>query len=449
MELHSIELEKSILAALMKIEDSYIEIVNLVSANDFYAERHKIIFETIARLSEQNEPYDVLMVQDALAANNRLDDIGGDEYLGDVLIRSDSTLFSLKGYAKRVREMSAIRQAKQSLLDGQAILETEGEYSAKVNTIIESLTNIVDKKSTQKGAETISQMMTGFFNRLQDYALSGATPFIKTNFITVDNRVNLQNGELLIIAGRPSMGKSALAQNVLQNIVENIWGTGVFFSLEMPKEQVMQRFMASTASVHLSKVMSGQGLSENDYSNLTSAAEKFGVNFNLFIDDRNALTIGQMRSTLNKIRQKQGKISVIMVDYIQIMGGITGTSSSERSASIGDISRALKGFAKEYDCLVIALSQLNRESEKRPDKKPKLSDLRESGAIESDADHIWVINRPEVYEQKPENKGKAEIHVLKQRQGAIGMLDMSFEGHYSRFVDQLPNFDEPNLGGDE
>ena len=151
MELHSVDLEKSILAALMKIEDSYIEIVNLVSANDFYAERHKIIFETIARLSEQNEPYDVLMVQDALTTNNRLDDIGGDEYLGDVLIRSDSTLFSLKGHAKRVREMSAIRQAKQSLLDGQAILEAEGEYSAKVNTIIESLTNIVDEKSTQKG----------------------------------------------------------------------------------------------------------------------------------------------------------------------------------------------------------------------------------------------------------------------------------------------------------
>ena len=136
---------------------------------------------------------------------------------------------------------------------------------------------------------------------------------------------------------------------------------------------------------------------------------------------------------------------LLSVLRIQIMGGITGTASSERSASIGDISRALKGFAKEYDCLVIALSQLNRESEKRPNNKPKLSDLRESGAIESDADHIWVINRPEVYEQKPENKGKAEIHVLKQRQGAIGMLDMHFEGHYSRFADQLPNFDEPNL----
>lgn len=440
MELHSIELEKSILAALMKIEDSYIEIVNLVSANDFYAERHKIIFETIARLSEQNEPYDVLMVKDALIATNQLEAVGSDEYLGDVATYADSTLFSLKGYAKRVREMSAIRQAKQSLLDGQAILETEGEYSAKVNTIIESLTNIVDEKSTQKGAETISQMMTGFFNQLQDYALSGVTPFIKTNFITLDNRAYLQNGDLLIVAGRPRMGKTTLAQNIIQNIVENVCGIGVFFSLEMPKNQVMQRFMSSTASVHLSKVMSGQGLNESDYGNLSNVADKFGAGFNLFIDDRAALTISQMRSTLNKIRQKQGKISVIMVDYIQIMGGLTG-SGAERSSQIGDISRALKAFAKEYECLVIGLSQLNRDSEKRPNHKPQLSDLRESGAIESDADHIWVINRPEVYDDKPENKGKAEIHVLKQRQGAIGMLDMHFEGHYSRFADQLPNFD--------
>ena len=440
MELHSIELEKSILAALMKIEDSYIEIVKLVSANDFYAERHKIIFETIARLSEQNEPYDVLMVQDALAANNRLDDAGGDEYLGDVVTCADSTLFSLKGYAKRVRELAAIRQAKQTLLDGQDLLESEGSYSDKVNKIVEELTNIVDEKTSMKGAETISQMMTGFFNQLQDYALSGVTPFIKTNFITLDNRAYLQNGDLLIVAGRPRMGKTTLAQNIIQNIVENVCGIGVFFSLEMPKNQVMQRFMSSTASVHLSKVMSGQGLNESDYGNLSNVADKFGAGFNLFIDDRAALTISQMRSTLNKIRQKQGKISVIMVDYIQIMGGLTG-SGAERSSQIGDISRALKAFAKEYDCLVIALSQLNRDSEKRPNKKPQLSDLRESGAIESDADHIWVINRPEVYEQKPENKGKAEIHVLKQRQGAIGMLDMHFEGHYSRFADQLPNFD--------
>ena len=440
MELHSIELEKSILSALMKIGDSYIEIVKLVSANDFYAERHKIIFETIARLSEQNEPYDVLMVQDALAANNRLDDIGGDEYLGDVLIRSDSTLFSLKGHAKRVREMSAIRQAKQTLLDGQDLLESEGSYSDKVNKIVEELTNIVDEKTSMKGAETISQMMTGFFNQLQDYALSGVTPFIKTNFITLDNRAYLQNGDLLIVAGRPRMGKTTLAQNIIQNIVENVCGIGVFFSLEMPKNQVMQRFMSSTASVHLSKVMSGQGLNESDYGNLSNVADKFGAGFNLFIDDRAALTISQMRSTLNKIRQKQGKISVIMVDYIQIMGGLTG-SGAERSSQIGDISRALKAFAKEYECLVIGLSQLNRDSEKRPNHKPQLSDLRESGAIESDADHIWVINRPEVYDDKPENKGKAEIHILKQRQGAAGVIGLGFEGQYSRFTDLVPNFD--------
>ena len=445
MELHNIDLEKSILAALMKIEDSYIEIVNLVSASDFYGERHKVIFETIARLSEQNEPYDVLMVQDALITNNRLDEVGGDKYLGDVVTSADSTLFSLKGYAKRVRELSAVRQAKQSLLDGQAILEAEGEYSAKVNTIIESLTNIVDEKSTQKGAETVSQLMTGFFNRLQDYALSGATPFIKTNFITLDNRTFLQNGELLVIAGRPRMGKTTLAQNILQSIIENTWGVGVFFSLEMSKDQVMQRFMSSAASVELFKVMSGQGLNETDYGNLTTVADKFGKNFNLFIDDRTALTIGQMRSTLNKIRQKHGKISVIMVDYIQIMGGLSG-SGGERSAQIGDISRMLKDFAKEYDCIVIALSQLNRENEKRPNHKPQLSDLRESGAIESDANHIWVINRPEVYDEKPELKGKAEIHVLKQRQGPMGVIPMGFEGKYSRFTDLMPSYEDDDFG---
>lgn len=439
MSFFNLDLEKTVLASLMSIEDSYLAVSHILTPSDFYARRHQIIFGTIASLSDKNQPYDAVMVADKL--QGELENVGGEEYLGE-LLNSPASKFNLVPYAKRVREMSALRQAEQSLTTGKDVLTQEGEYSDKINTIVESLTTIVDEKTTMKGAETVSQLLPEFFKQLQDFVHSGQTPFVKTGFVELDNKVNIQAGELVIVAGRPAMGKTTLAQNILQNIVENTKGIGVFFSLEMAKSQVMQRFMSSTAGVHLSKVKSGQGLDEHDYSRMTDVVVKFDSDFKLFIDDRTALTISQMRSTLNKIRNKNGKISVIMVDYIQIMGGITGNTAGERSASIGKISMALKNFSKEYDCPVIALSQLNRDSEKRPDRKPVMADLKESGAIEQDADHIWAIYREEVAKPTKENKGLAEIIVLKQRQGAIGTVHLGFQGHYSRFTDFIPQEDQ-------
>lgn len=436
--MYNLELEKSTLSSLMSIEDSYLAISHLVTASDFYAVRHQMIFENITWLSNNNQPYDGVMVRDRLTGLGQLDNVGGEAYLSELLASTPASVFNLKAYANRLHELSAIRQAQQVLTQGQEILDSSEPYADKINTIVESLTAIVDEKTTMKGAETVSDLMKSFFDQFQEYALSGKTPFVKTGFVELDHRVNIQAGELLIIAGRPGDGKTTLAQNILQNIVDSTQGTAVFFSLEMAKMQVMQRFMSSTANVLLSKVKSGQGMTEEDYDKLTDVANKYLSNHNLFIDDRGLLTISQMRSTLNKIRNRQGKIGVIMVDYIQIMGGIKGSTAGDRSNSIADITNALKNFSKEYDCPVIALTQLNRESAKRPNRKPQMSDLAESGGIERIADHIWAIHREELTNPTNENRGLADIIVLKQRQGPLGTVTLRFEGQYSRFTDYIP-----------
>ena len=405
-----------------------------MNENDFVAVKHQNIYNAICSLANAGECYDAMMVLDQLKSSN----VGESEYKGylsDILATSPATKFNLVSYAKRVRDSSALRQADQLLLESRELLHNkDSNYLDNINNVIDSLTRLATEKSTMKGAETVGELITDFAKSVVQNAVDETKPFLKTGFVEIDNKVNIQAGELVVIAGRPAQGKTALGQIILQNVVDNTQGVAVFFSMEMAKTQVLQRFMSSKANIILPKVTSGQGFKEDDFNNLVKLEEKYKDNCNLYIDDRK-LTTAQMRTELNKIRKKHGKIEVVLVDYLQIVGGISATNASERSTVIADIATTLKDFSKEYNCPVIALAQLNRDAIGRP----QMSHIAESAGIERIADHIWAIYRPPQSDDMPPSD-IVELEVLKQRQGAIGTIPLRFEGIYTRFTDDLPTY---------
>ena len=431
-DFYNIDLERAVLASLMTIEDSLLDVTNILKESDFVAVKHQNIYGAICSLARAGEPYDVVMVLDQLKALNvNTEEYNG--YLSDILATSPATKFNLMSYAKRVRDSSALRQADQLLLESRELLHNkDSNYLDNINNVIDSLTRLATEKTTMKGAETVGELITDFAESVVLNAVNVTKPFLKTGFIEIDNKVNIQAGELVVIAGRPAQGKTALGQIILQNVVDNTQGVAVFFSMEMAKTQVLQRFMSSKANIILPKVTSGQGFKEDDFNNLVKLEEKYKDNCNLYIDDRK-LTTAQMRTELNKIRKKHGKIEVVLVDYLQIVGGISATNASERSTVIADIATTLKDFSKEYNCPVIALAQLNRDAIGRP----QMSHIAESAGIERIADHIWAIYRPPQSDDMPPSD-IVELEVLKQRQGAIGTIPLRFEGIYTRFTDNLP-----------
>ena len=431
-DFYNIELEKAVLASLMSIEYSFLEVSSILNENDFVAVKHQNIYNAICSLANAGECYDAMMVLDQLKSSN----VGESEYkdyLSDILATSPATKFNLVSYAKRVRDSSALRQADQLLLESRELLHNkDSNYLDNINNVIDSLARLATEKTTMKGAETVGELITDFAESVVLNAVNETKPFLKTGFVAIDNKVNIQAGELVVIAGRPAQGKTALGQVILQNVVDNTQGVAVFFSMEMAKTQVLQRFMSSKANIILPKVTSGQGFKEDDFNNLVKLEEKYKDNCNLYIDDRK-LTTAQMRTELNKIRKKHGKIEVVLVDYLQIVGGISATNASERSTVIADIATTLKDFSKEYNCPVIALAQLNRDAIGRP----QMSHIAESAGIERIADHIWAIYRPPQPDDMPPSD-VVELEVLKQRQGAIGTIRLKFEGIYTRFTDNLP-----------
>lgn len=432
-QFYNMDMEQSILASLMRIEDSYYNVATILDGSDFVANKHEIIYNAIRSLAVSGEPYDVVMVLDHIKASNVcINDY--ESYLGELLLTAPATKFNLVAYAKRVKELSAIRQTDQLLLATRDQLEAEGSYTDKINNVIDALTKLVTTKTTMRGAETVGDMLKEFTDSIRINAIEETKPFLRTGFIEIDNKVNIQAGELVVIAGRPAQGKTTLGQGILQNVIDNTQGVAVFFSMEMAKTQVLQRFLASKGNIILPKVTSGQGWTLEDNDNMVRVERQYCNNCNLYIDDRK-LTTAQMRTELNKIRQKHGKIDVVLVDYLQIVGGISATNASERSTVIADIAATLKDYSKEYNCPVIALAQLNRDAQGRP----QMSHIAESGGIERIADHIWAIYHPPQDPNLPPHND-VELIVLKQRQGAIGTIPLKFEGVYSRFAEDLPPF---------
>lgn len=452
---HNIDIEKALLASLMSVEESYDKISDIVGKDDFYAIRHQHIFSAISHLATVNEPYDTVMVHDWLETQKILDTAGGEKYLADIVNQSPATLFNLTSYAQRVRELSTLRQiitASNDMLSlayepkSQSVSDILDTAESKIFAINEKH----NKQSSQKGPQNVNTVLNNVFEQLQELKNStdvdGVTG-LKTNFMDLNNKTRgLQDGDLIIVAARPSMGKTTFAMNLAEGALMNSDLPVVVFSMEMPAESIVMRLLSSFMGIHQGNLRSGK-MSEDEWAKVMSGTTILNDK-KLYIDDSTALPPSEMRSRCRRIaKENNGQIGMIVVDYLQLMK-VPGMGDN-RVGEISEISRSLKALARELNCPVIALSQLNRSLENRPNKRPIMSDLRESGAIEQDADLIMFIYRDEVYNENSDLKGQAEIIIGKQRNGPIGKVHLGFEGVYTRFKDLMPEHLNANVNYDD
>ncbi|MFW2177426.1 MULTISPECIES: replicative DNA helicase [unclassified Moraxella] len=441
---HSIDIEKSVLASLMSLDESFERISDIIAKSDFYAQRHQLIFEAISHLANASEPYDVVMVMDWLDSQKLLESAGGSDYLGNILSQSPATLFNLTAYAQRVRELATLRQIIKA---GNHMLELA--YDSKdqsVSDILDSVESEIfsineqySRRASQKGPTKINSVITNVMQSIQelkdnpDGMIGLQTPFVELN----NKTQGLQSGDLIIVAARPSMGKTTFAMNLAESILFNTDLPVVVFSMEMPAESIVMRLLSSWGAINQTHLRSGQ-MNEDEWGKLANAIAHLHEK-KLYIDDSTALPPSEVRSRCRRIaKDNGGKLGMVMVDYLQLMK--VPSLDGNRVGEISEISRSLKALAREMNCPVVALSQLNRSLENRPNKRPIMSDLRESGAIEQDADLIMFIYRDEVYNENSDAKGMAEIIIGKQRNGPIGTVRLSFEGQFTRFGNLTPEF---------
>ena len=428
----SIEAERSVIGALLISSDSWDGVAEVVAAADFYRPAHRAIFRQIALLVDRGEPVDVVTVSDRLLATGELDAAGGHTYLAE-LAEQTPTASTVRAYAKAVRERSVLRQLINAARDiASAGFNPEGRSSEELVDEAERLIMQISESGQKAGGpQGMEGLLKGAIDRIEElYNTGGDITGLTTGFIDLDRMTSgLQPSDLVIVAGRPSMGKTSFAMNLVENAALASDRPLMVFSMEMPAEQLVIRMLSSLGRIDQSRVRTGK-LEQDDWPKLASATEKL-KGTQVFIDDTPALTPTELRSRVRKLVREQGDLGMIMVDYLQLMR-VAG-SGEGRTAEISEISRSLKAIAKEFKVPVVALSQLNRSLEQRPNKRPVNSDLRESGAIEQDADVIMFIYRDEVYNEDSPDKGVAEIIIGKQRNGPIGSCRLSFQGQFTRF----------------
>jgi replicative DNA helicase len=432
---HSIEAEQAVLGGLMLDSNAWDSITDRLTEQDFYRPEHRIIYQAMVSLSVQDRPIDVITVSECLEGTKQIENIGGLAYLGQ-LAKNTPSAANIVAYADIVRERSILRQLIEVGGDitasgfdtkGRSAVELLDDAERKVFSIAERGGRI----SSFSGPRGISEVLASAVNRIEalseaDSPITGAP----TGFTDFDKITSgLQPADLIIIAGRPSMGKTTFAMNVAEHIGMKIDKPVLIFSMEMPAEQLAMRMLASLGRIELQRIRTGQ-MRDHDWPKLTSAIAMMSER-KIYIDDAGVLSPIEIRARARRLVREHGQLGLIVVDYLQLMR-IVGTSEN-RASEISEISRSLKILARELNVPVIALSQLNRSLEQRPDRRPMMSDLRESGAIEQDADLIAFIYRDEVYNKESIDKGTAEIIIGKQRNGPIGTTKLTFLGQYSRF----------------
>jgi replicative DNA helicase len=434
---HSIEAEQSVLGGLMLDSAAWDQIADRVTAEDFYRNDHRLIFEAVAVLVERSQPCDAVTLSGHLESLALLDQVGGLSYLGS-LARDTPTTANIRAYADIVRERSVLRQliTAGNLIVSTA-LEPEGREAREVVDEAErAVFEIAERGSRGRvGFRTVKSILPDVVNRIDElYHSDGAMTGISTGFKKLDEMTSgLQPGDLIIIAGRPSMGKTTLAVNIAENAALGSNKSAAIFSMEMSAESLTLRMISSLGRINQGNLRSGR-LDEQDWPRIDSAMTQLG-NAKIFVDETPALTPTEIRARARRLKRERG-LDLIVVDYLQLMQ-VAGTKEN-RATEISEISRSLKALAKELKVPVIALSQLNRGVEQRVEKKPVMSDLRESGALEQDADVILLIYREEVYDVNTTRKGIADIIIAKQRNGPTGDVQLTFLGQYTKFENYAP-----------
>ncbi|MEE8464150.1 MAG: replicative DNA helicase [Gammaproteobacteria bacterium] len=429
---HSVEAEQSILGGLMLDNSGWDRIADLLHGGDFYRRDHQLIFEAIGTLSEKSIPSDAVTVSEHLEKCGQLDDAGGLAYIAS-LARDTPSAANIKAYAEIVRERSMLRElirvggeiaGSAHANDGRGATDLVDEAERKVFEIAER------GQRAGTGFIGLRKILPGVIDRLDELSHSeGDITGVATGFQKFDAlTAGLHGGELIIIAGRPSMGKTTLAMNIAENAAIAGKVPTAIFSMEMSAEQLAFRMIGSIGRVNQSNLRTGR-FSDEDWTRINSAVSIMSQ-APIFIDDTPALSPTEIRARARRLKREHG-LGLIVVDYLQLMG-VVGTREN-RATEISEISRSLKALAKELNLPIVALSQLNRGVELRTDKRPVMSDLRESGAIEQDADLIAFIYREEVYDPDTPRKGVADIIIAKQRNGPIGDFHLTFLGEYTRF----------------
>jgi replicative DNA helicase len=410
-------------------------VAELVVSQDFYTRTHKLIFEAMTALAEIGDPIDLITISESLEKNNQLSGIGGFAYLAEIAKNTPSAA-NIDAYASIVRERAVVREMIGVANEiAEAGFNPEGRTSHDLLDFAESKVFKIAEQRTKSsdGPQSIHNILEKTVDKIEELYQSpqdGVTG-VSTGYTDLDKMTTgLQPSDLIIVAARPSMGKTTFAMNLAEHAAMTQDKPVLIYSLEMPSEQIMMRMLASLGRINQTKVRTGQ-LDDDDWARLSSTMGLLMEKGKMYVDDASGLTPTDVRSRARRIARDHGGISMIMVDYLQLMR--VPSLSDNRTLEIAEISRSLKALAKELQCPVVALSQLNRTLEQRADKRPINSDLRESGSIEQDADLIMFIYRDEVYNEDSTEKGIAEIIIGKQRNGPIGKVRLTFQGQFSRF----------------
>lgn len=441
---HSIDAEQSVLGGLMLDNRAWDIIADKVSEEDFYRKDHRLIFRSIAQLAEESQPLDWITLSEWLKQRGELENAGGTSYLG-TLAKDTPSAANIKAYADIVREKSVLRQLISVGTDISDLAFNSGDRDSKslLDEAEQRVFKIAEQGTRQQTFKPIKQLLKDSLDQIQRLAeTEGTITGTATGYTELDEKTSgLNKGDLVIVAGRPAMGKTTFSMNIAEHVALNDKPV-VIFSMEMPAEQLVLRLFASHGRVPLSDIRTGK-IRDEDWPRVAMAVKAFSKT-KLFIDDTAGQSPTEIRAKTRRLAREHGQLGVIVIDYLQLMQ--TNTQSDNRTAEISEISRSLKGLAKEMECPVIALSQLNRSLEQRPNKRPIMSDLRESGAIEQDADIIMFVYRDEVYDEDSPDKGQAEIIIGKQRNGPIGTVRLTFHGKYTRFDNFAPDVYAPDFG---
>jgi len=432
---HSIEAEQALLGALLIDNQAFDKIGDLLTGEDFYRDDHRRIWRHIVKMVENNQPADVVTVADSIERSEDKDKTGGPAYLA-ALSQNTPSAINIRRYAQLVRDRSVQRRLGQVATEiAESALALAGKEVGQLLDEAESKIFQIAESGARKdqGLLDIKPVLARVFEKI-DHLHSQANPSdvtgVPTGYVKLDEMTSgLQGGDLIIIAGRPSMGKTALALNIAEHVAVGNGLPVAIFSMEMSSSQLATRMLGSIARVDQHKMRTGR-ISDKEWSDLTEAMAKLH-DTPIYIDETGALTALEVRARARRLKREFSKLGLVVIDYLQLMAA--SSQGENRATEISEISRSLKAMAKELDAPVIALSQLNRALEQRPNKRPQMADLRESGAIEQDADLIFAIYRDEVYNPESPEKGTAEVNILKQRNGPIGTVKLTFLGQYTRF----------------
>lgn len=428
---HSKEAELSVVGSVLSDPQSVAASAEIVKPEDFYYAANREIYRVAIDLFNENIPVDIVTVSDRLKQKDMLDGVGGIGYLSQAVVGVPTT-GNVEYYAKIIREKSVLRRL---ITAATVISETAYNESDDIERILDRAEQEIFDVSSEKESNDIVPIqdifMTAYQDMVENSINKGTITGVPTGFYELNNRTGgLHGGELIIIAGRPGMGKSSFAVNIAENAAIQDHVPVAIFNLEMSKTMIVNRILCSQAMVDSHKVRLGDFDSE-DWQQIGSIVDKVAM-APIYIDDTASITVSEIRAKCRRLKQTKN-LGLIIIDYLQLMQG-SGRKSDNRQNEISEISRSLKVLAKELDIPVIALSQLSRTSETRSDKRPMLSDLRESGAIEQDADMVMFLYRDEYYNKDTEDKNMAECIIAKHRSGSTGMFKLGWQGKYTKFI---------------